>query len=355
MLKAKIRADKIAKGEAVEEEPEEPEEIEEKEEEKAEEPAEESEAEEMEEEEPPIEDEPVEKVDVETLDPFAVDDIFNIGGKPITQPLFSQFAFEDWSLLSLRFELSLLVHALKKDVKDAERTEIHENNISFYFNKYYKKNLNPAYFGVKTMRNLVAHLTDTVIINQKNVLETFLPEESETFNVYILLTEESRRDRQRLIDMGDESAKLSIQGSSFSQFAGALAPGQKSAVTAFQAVAAQRAAGVGLTARPVLQQPGFAQPRPAFAGGPRPAFGMQPGYGRVPAAGAAMSPWAQSPMAMGMGSPGMGMGMGMGGAMGGAWGAARSGMMGGMGMGMGMGAGMMRPGMGPYGMGGQQW
>ena len=80
---------------------------------------------EEEEEEVEAEEEEVEAVDLEALDVFGVEDIFDVGGKP-SQPLFAQFGPEDWALMSLRFELNLLVHAFREDVTDEERKLIHE-------------------------------------------------------------------------------------------------------------------------------------------------------------------------------------------------------------------------------------
>eukprot|EP00439_Symbiodinium_sp_Y106_P045272 s5688_g5.t1 len=42
------------------------------------------------------------------------------------------------------------------------------------------------------------------------VLEPQLPDDLESTNLFVMLTEESRRDRNRRIDMGDDSAKLKI-------------------------------------------------------------------------------------------------------------------------------------------------
>jgi len=204
--KAKAKAEKEAKGEAID--------LDEEEEEKEEEPKpieldeEESEKEDEEPEEPEEEEE---VVDIETLEVFGIEDIFEVGGKPINQPLFSQFGFEDWALLTLRFELNLLIHSFKKDVKDPERKEIHEDNIGFYYQKYFKKGLNPAFFGVKVLKELLKFFDDTIKVSDKKVLETFLPGDSETFNVFILLAEEARRDRSRRIDMGQEEAKINMQ------------------------------------------------------------------------------------------------------------------------------------------------
>lgn len=235
--KAKAKAEKEAKGEAIDLD-------EEEEEEKEEEPKpieldeEESEKEEEEPEEPEEEEE---VVDIETLEVFGIEDIFEVGGKPINQPLFSQFGFEDWALLTLRFELNLLIHSFKKDVKDPERKEIHEDNIGFYYQKYFKKGLNPAFFGVKGLKELLKFFDDTIKVSDKKVLETFLPGDSETFNVFILLAEEARRDRSRRIDMGQEEAKINMQTGSLSGMV-ALSGAGSGNLSALSQLALQRAA-----------------------------------------------------------------------------------------------------------------
>jgi len=128
---------------------------------------------------------------LDTVDVFGCDDIYEIGGKPIQMPLFAEFAIEDWALMGLRFEMNLLVNAYKKDVKDPERLEIHEDNISYYYQKYFKKNLNAAFFGRKSINDLLRFLGDTLTINNKKILETFLPAEFETFNIFVLLAEDT--------------------------------------------------------------------------------------------------------------------------------------------------------------------
>lgn len=208
------------------------------------------EAKEEEEEEEPEEEEEV--VDLDTLDIFGIADIMEVGGKPIQQPLFSQFAFEDWALMSLRFELNLLVHAFKQDVKDPERRQIHEDNITFYYQKYFRKGLNPSFFGVKTVQELVGFFGDTIRITNKKILESYLPGELEMLNVFVLLAGQGRRDRNRRIDMGEEGAKVSMQTSSLAGMASqhGLNPGQANAIRAFAADAQARLGPSAATVRP---------------------------------------------------------------------------------------------------------
>merc|ERR1719359_147211 len=178
---------------------------------------------------------------MEGVDIFGVQDIMEIGGKP-QQPLFSHFSFEDWALMSLRFEFNLLVHAFKKDVKDPERSGIHEDNIAFYYQKYFKKGLNPAFFGSKTMRELIGNFGDTMMISNKKILETYLPEQLETPVMYVLLAEEARRDRNRRIDMGEEGVKINMQTASLTGIAQGVSGSQLGAISALRA---SQGAGTG--------------------------------------------------------------------------------------------------------------
>merc|ERR1719201_1193836 len=56
----------------------------------------------------------LDEMEKDDIDIFGVDDICEQKG-PGSPPLFSNFTFEDWALLSLRFELHLLVHAVRRD------------------------------------------------------------------------------------------------------------------------------------------------------------------------------------------------------------------------------------------------
>eukprot|EP00913_Durusdinium_trenchii_P029511 g27663.t1 len=57
------------------------------------------------------------RVDLEQLDVFGVEDVTDVGG----EPLFAAFTFEDWTLMSLRYELHLMAHAFSKDSTDPDR------------------------------------------------------------------------------------------------------------------------------------------------------------------------------------------------------------------------------------------
>eukprot|EP00928_Gymnodinium_smaydae_P007295 TRINITY_DN12642_c0_g1_i1.p1 TRINITY_DN12642_c0_g1~~TRINITY_DN12642_c0_g1_i1.p1 ORF type:complete len:849 (-),score=205.53 TRINITY_DN12642_c0_g1_i1:276-2822(-) len=147
------------------------------------------------------------KVDLNTLDVFGVENIMDIGDG---RPLFCQFEYEDWTMMTLRFELHLLAHAFKHDVEDQDRNVMHSDNIQFYYKKYFNKHLNPQSFGHENVPALIAALPDTVrLMKEKRTLMSLLPD-MESFGVFVMITEESRRERLRRINLGDETARLKV-------------------------------------------------------------------------------------------------------------------------------------------------
>lgn len=148
------------------------------------------------------------EVNDEDLDVFGVEDVMDIGDG---RPLFLSFVYEDWVLLSLRYELHLLVHAFKHDVADEDRPSFHERHLEFYFHKYFRRSLQLKMFGVQTNEELIALIKDSVSISKETqLLEATMPVE-EPLDKFLRLAEEHRRDRQRCIDAGDETAVLKFQ------------------------------------------------------------------------------------------------------------------------------------------------
>lgn len=198
--KAKMEAEKKAKeAEAKKAKEGEEEKAEEKEEEK----------EEVKPVEVEVEEEPEDTVDFEGVDVFGVEDVLDIGAKT---PLFKEFQFEDFALMSLRAELHFMAHSFGKDVEDPDRTGVHMDHLAFYYQKYFGKTLSAQSFGVKTVLEMVQLVSDTVHVEAKtSVLESLIPADLETHAVFIKLTEEARRQRLLAIEMGDDSAKLNIQ------------------------------------------------------------------------------------------------------------------------------------------------
>jgi len=207
------------------------------------------------------------KVDLEHIDVFSVDDINDVGGG---EPLYSAFQYEDWTLLSLRFELYLIAHSFQKDANDPDLVSMPGEHLSFYYQKYYRKSLNPKTFGCNTFEETLKLVRDTVVTSQSGhkglkVLEAQVPEDLECNNVFLLLTEWERRERQRRIDMGDESAKPKMPNAPTQMLAmgavpvGAVTPGAApTAPVGIRPAAAVPAAVPSAAAVALMQQ------RPAF-------------------------------------------------------------------------------------------
>jgi len=143
-------------------------------------------------------------INAEDLDVFSVEDVMDIGNG---EPLFAKYAYEDWALLTLRFELHLLIHAFRHDLGDPERAAFHESHLSFYYNKYYKMPFKVKNFGVEKLEDLIDMVKDTAEISGKNCLEAQLSDDTPMDN-FVKLTEDHRRDRMRRLDAGDETAAL---------------------------------------------------------------------------------------------------------------------------------------------------
>merc|ERR1740121_3001512 len=165
--------------------------------------------EEKEEEEEEEKEEEEEVVDFEGLDIFGVEDIMNIGA---SMPLFKDFEFEDWVMLSLRYEMYVLATAFSKDVDDPDRKGIHLDHLAFYYSRYFKETLNPKDYGVETFKGIVDLISDVVRVNADNILESKLGGELETMSVFAKLTEEARRHRSLRLALGEDEARLKLTG-----------------------------------------------------------------------------------------------------------------------------------------------
>lgn len=152
--------------------------------------------------------EKVREVFVEDEDVHAVADVKDLGNG---EPLFSKFEFEDWSLLSLRFELHLLLHSFRRDAGNLERTSFIESHLLFYYNRYFTKNLMLHNFAVDCTSKLFEFFEDALALDETGqsykVPRALLPEDT-AFDKFMKFAEEQRRDRQRRVDAGDETACL---------------------------------------------------------------------------------------------------------------------------------------------------
>jgi len=136
----------------------------------------------------------------------SVEDVADVGGGV---PLFKDFGFEDWALLQLRYELFLLQAAYKKDVDDSDRPGITDAHLGFYYNRYYRKNFSPKSYGVDTNQDLAKLVKDSIAW-EADVLTSPLTCEPTDTSFFVKATETHRRERQRRVDAGDETARLKI-------------------------------------------------------------------------------------------------------------------------------------------------
>jgi len=153
------------------------------------------------------EEEPEAEIDFEGIDVFGTKDILDIGG---SVPLFKDFQNDDFTLMALRVELHLLVHAFSKDCNDPDRTGMHLDHVGFYYQKYFGKPLTFSSYGVQKPAELIELVKDSIHVTKQNCIESLIPAELESNAVFAKITEEARRQRHLLIDMGDESAKLKL-------------------------------------------------------------------------------------------------------------------------------------------------
>jgi len=140
----------------------------------------------------------------EGVDIFSVTDVMDVGDGI---PLFEHFTTDDWQLTDLRFELGLMVAAFKQDANDDDRTGIPLDHLGFYYSRYFSKPFESKRYGFPNNSEVITMVKDTVSIAD-GILTSSLGEEIESLDIFLKLSEEHRRERQRRIDAGDETARL---------------------------------------------------------------------------------------------------------------------------------------------------
>mmetsp|Transcript_121531 Transcript_121531/g.343824 ORF Transcript_121531/g.343824 Transcript_121531/m.343824 type:complete len:822 (-) Transcript_121531:120-2585(-) len=148
------------------------------------------------------------------VDIYSVENICDVGGG---EPLFFDFSPEDWALCTLRWELHLLAAAFKKDVDDPDRPAIPEAHVTYYYSKYFRKNLTWKAFAKDNLASLVTMVKDSVSLEGEPLMLSTKLAEDATPETVVKLTEESRRERQRRIDAGDETARLKFSAQQLQQ------------------------------------------------------------------------------------------------------------------------------------------
>lgn len=141
-----------------------------------------------------------EQKDAADVDVFGVNDINNVFDSPtdqLAEPLYAHFSQEDWALVNLRVELHLLAIAFRKDVVDPERVGVHRDLLDTYYQKFSghpltsKLNQTPG-----ALEALFEQISDTLFFDPStSVLRTLIWEDVELFDIFVKITEVSRRDR----------------------------------------------------------------------------------------------------------------------------------------------------------------
>jgi len=150
------------------------------------------------------------------VDIYGVKNVEDIGDG---LPLFKDFTTEDWVIMQLRSEMYLLIKGFLKDVDDEDRTGLPEKHFDFYYAKYFTKKIVPKQFGMETLQDVMNLAKDVLQSNGEDtpILELQLNDDIETLDIFCKLCEDGRRERQRRIDAGDETAMLKFQPSCMTQ------------------------------------------------------------------------------------------------------------------------------------------
>jgi len=202
---------------------------------------------------------PAKKADeeVDDVDIFSVADVNDIG-KGL--PLFHNFTFEDWELMNLRFQFCWLVLSFKVDVKDEDRSGIPSDHLNYYFGKYYGNPINTKKYGMSNIEEVLSLIKDTVTTKDGLVVSQ-LSDDLDSLEIFVKLTEEHRRERQRRIDAGDETARLKF-----------MPPAEPKPVAKPVAKPAEVKAAAKPDAKPEAKKP---ETKPTVAGTPAPKAAVQ--------------------------------------------------------------------------------
>merc|ERR1712232_1148002 len=144
------------------------------------------------------------EISADDVEPFKVENVADIGNG---EPLFANFSYEDWQLLSIAYELHLLVHAFRKALDDPDRLSFPEAHLSFYYDKVFRKSFSLKNYGMQKFSELNDYIKDTIKVKDDGYLDTPL-DDSTARTYFVQLTEEHRRERERRVDAGDETARL---------------------------------------------------------------------------------------------------------------------------------------------------
>jgi len=146
--------------------------------------------------------------------PEEIVDPLHAGGEN-GQPLYADFLNEDWSLLSWRYQLHLLLHSFAEDAgaKDVHLAGIPVDHVPMYFNTYFNsRKFSPKFLGCAGLEQVVELMDDLIKIEtsgKQRFLSPLLDKETEVI-AFVKKVEECREDRVRRMEAGDESARLNF-------------------------------------------------------------------------------------------------------------------------------------------------
>eukprot|EP00435_Cladocopium_sp_Y103_P039317 s2363_g10.t1 len=133
------------------------------------------------------------------LEGFVPPDIFTVDVNDIGEGF-------DWALMNLRFEVSLLMQFFRQDWGRA-LPGIHESHVGYYYNRCFRKALNPKLFGVTTAAEVCDFIKDVVTVDN-GILSPVTEEQTADLEKLLRLTEEARRERQRRLEAGKLQAEI---------------------------------------------------------------------------------------------------------------------------------------------------
>eukprot|EP00930_Biecheleria_cincta_P057166 TRINITY_DN43139_c0_g1_i1.p1 TRINITY_DN43139_c0_g1~~TRINITY_DN43139_c0_g1_i1.p1 ORF type:complete len:625 (-),score=101.72 TRINITY_DN43139_c0_g1_i1:283-2157(-) len=136
-----------------------------------------------------------------------VDDIDDVEGVP----LYIFFKKEDWVLLEIKYQLHLIVHAFALRPREPdEYPGIPLSLLQPSFKQIFRKPLEPERFGLHGLDKLISLASDTVSISSDHGALQPLQMENVPIAWFVKSTEDRRRQRQCLVDAGDEAAQLTM-------------------------------------------------------------------------------------------------------------------------------------------------
>merc|ERR1719221_595900 len=132
------------------------------------------------------------------------------GDEAGSDPVYVAFSYEDWALLSCRYELHLLFHSFITDAKDSEHPGVPTQHLSRYFKDYFKADWSPRHMGREKIEDVIELTKDSLKLEEKGKLSFLMSTMGRDTELlpFVKLVEEDRRDRVRRIEAGDESARL---------------------------------------------------------------------------------------------------------------------------------------------------